>query len=172
MRVTQSNKGSALAISLVILTAITLISISSLQRSGLQARMVGSIQHKEEAFHSTNNELEGVFQYYTQGTNKDDSSSEAATAFSELYKAANSDSKYINNKQVYDPVSVSYDSTDPHSQLTLVSNIRFKNTTMAPGFSSGAFKNHNYDINSSSLEARSLIRASISLGSATILALI
>ena len=46
----KKRSGSVLAISLVILTAITLISISSLQRSGLQTKIVANIQHQEQLF--------------------------------------------------------------------------------------------------------------------------
>ena len=59
-----SNKGSTLAISLVILTSVTLISITSLQRSGIQGRMVGNIQHQEQGFHTANGELEEIYQFY------------------------------------------------------------------------------------------------------------
>lgn len=61
----QSNNGSALAIGLTILTAITLISVTALQRSGLQGRMVGSIQHKEQGFHAANGELEEIYHFYS-----------------------------------------------------------------------------------------------------------
>ena len=53
----SANKGSVLAISLTILTAITLISVTALQRSGLQGRMVGNIQHQEQGFNVASNEL-------------------------------------------------------------------------------------------------------------------
>lgn len=52
------NKGSVLAISLVILTAITLISVFALERSGLQAKIVRNIQHSEMLFNSSLNEQE------------------------------------------------------------------------------------------------------------------
>lgn len=48
----KSNQGSVLAISLVLLTAITLIALSSIQRSGLQTRMVANIQHVEILFNT------------------------------------------------------------------------------------------------------------------------
>lgn len=153
MSVFQSNraaaKGSALAISLVILTAITLISVSALQRSGLQGRMVGNIQHKEEAFHATSNELEDIFQYYMKGTDKDDSSAEAAAAFDELYDAANSTFKYVNEEKIYDPIETNHDSNsieDSYSQLTSESQIQFRNIRRAEGSSIGQFQNHNYNV--------------------------
>lgn len=57
----NSQSGSALAISLVILTAITLISISSLERSGLQTKIVANIQHHEQLFNACNSEQEHWF---------------------------------------------------------------------------------------------------------------
>lgn len=57
----SSQSGSALAISLVILTAITLISITSLQRSGLQTKIVANIQHKEQLFRIANSDQEHWF---------------------------------------------------------------------------------------------------------------
>jgi len=57
----NSQSGSALAISLVILTAITLISISSLERSGLQTKIVANIQHQEKLYTACNSEQEHWF---------------------------------------------------------------------------------------------------------------
>lgn len=163
MHSSQSNKGSALAISLVILTAITLISVSSLQRSGLQGRMVGNIQHKEEAFHTANNELEGLFEFYIKGTDKDDPSAEAAAAFDELFIAANSNSQFINNKEVYEPVDTSYDPEDgniegkySHVKLVKTRSLQFKKATLPPGYSTASFKNHNYDLNVSVQETSTI----------------
>ena len=159
MQSPQSTKGSTLAISLVILTAITLISISSLQRSGLQSRMVGSIQHKEEGFHAANNEHESIFEYYWQGTNKSNPSAEAAAAFEELFKAANSNYKVVNNKKVYDSISPKHISAYPsnsHSSVTIASNTRFKNLTRSEGNSHNMFKDHNFEVNISAFEPNSL----------------
>lgn len=46
------ERGSALAISLMILTSITLLAVSAMERSGLQARMVRNVQHSERLFHT------------------------------------------------------------------------------------------------------------------------
>jgi hypothetical protein len=54
----NNQKGSAVAVSLVLLTAITLISISSMQRSGLQTKIVSNLQHHETLFQTTQNEQE------------------------------------------------------------------------------------------------------------------
>lgn len=46
------NKGSVLAISLVLLTAITIVALSSMQRSGLQTKIVANFQHVEMLFNA------------------------------------------------------------------------------------------------------------------------
>lgn len=58
------QSGSVLAISLVLLTAITLIAIMGLQRSGLQTKIVANVQHKETVFHGAKNLLEDAYDFY------------------------------------------------------------------------------------------------------------
>lgn len=58
------QSGSALAISLILLTAITLIALMGLQRSGLQTKIVANIQHKETVFHGAKNLLEDAYGFY------------------------------------------------------------------------------------------------------------
>lgn len=65
MNTQKTQLGSTLAISLVILTAVTIISVTAMQRSGLQGRMVGNIQFKERAFQITNSDQESIFQFYS-----------------------------------------------------------------------------------------------------------
>lgn len=48
----NNQSGSALAISLVLLTAITIISMMGLQRSGLQTKIVANATHKENTYHT------------------------------------------------------------------------------------------------------------------------
>lgn len=74
--------GSTLAISLVLLTAITLISITSLQRSDLQTRIVANSQHSEAAFHAANNDLEEKFAAYVNDHNAAAALSESMNQFS------------------------------------------------------------------------------------------
>lgn len=94
------NKGSALAIGLVILTAITLVSVTAMQRSGIQGRMVGNIQHQEQGFHAANGELEEIYQFYsTQGS--------ATAALSTPLNSFN----IVNEEQVFLPVNPGHTST-------------------------------------------------------------
>ena len=65
----HKQSGSVLAISLVLLTAITLIAAMSMQRSGLQTRITANILHKELLFNTAMNEQEFWFNFLrTAGT--------------------------------------------------------------------------------------------------------
>jgi hypothetical protein len=59
--------GSVLAISLVLLTAITLIAIMGMQRAGLQTKIVANIQHKEIAFNTALGDIDKVHQDMQEG---------------------------------------------------------------------------------------------------------
>jgi Tfp pilus assembly protein PilX len=59
--------GSVLAISLVLLTAITLIAIMGMQRAGLQTKIVANIQHKEIAFNTALGDIDKVYQDIQEG---------------------------------------------------------------------------------------------------------
>lgn len=88
------QKGSALAVSLVLLTAITLISLSSMQRSGLQTRIVANLQHHELAFQTTLNEQE----YWLGQLKKGDTRGELIT------KIKNTFTLDTVNKKIYNPM--------------------------------------------------------------------
>jgi Tfp pilus assembly protein PilX len=55
------SAGSVLAISLVLLTAITLIAMMGMQRAGLQTKIAANIQHKENTFISAYTDLQKVY---------------------------------------------------------------------------------------------------------------
>jgi len=55
------QSGSVLSISLVLLTAITLIALTGMQRSGLQTKIVANLQHKETTFIAAQNILEDAY---------------------------------------------------------------------------------------------------------------
>jgi hypothetical protein len=59
--------GSVLAISLVLLTAITLIAIMGMQRAGLQTKIVANIQHREVAFNTALGDIDKVYQDIQDG---------------------------------------------------------------------------------------------------------
>lgn len=149
----SSNKGSALAISLVILTAITLISISALQRSGIQGRMVGNIQHQEQGFHAANGELEEIYQFY-------------ATQTSATIALANPMNNFdmIDGEPVYSEVTPGHTSTynnytghgssSQKPRLDVTSNIQHtgERNSLVEGFSVGTFVEYGFTINSSAAE--------------------
>lgn len=70
----NTQNGSVLAISLVLLTAITLLSMMGLQRSGLQTKIVANIQHKEAAFNADLSEQKAQLNAYTKAPSPTDPS--------------------------------------------------------------------------------------------------
>ena len=60
----QNQSGSVLAISLVLLTAITLVSMMGLQRSALHTKIVNNIQHKERLFRTAASDQEARYDKY------------------------------------------------------------------------------------------------------------
>lgn len=60
----QNQSGSVLAISLVLLTAITLVSMQGLQRSALHTKIVNNIQHQEKLFRSAASDQEARYDKY------------------------------------------------------------------------------------------------------------
>lgn len=157
----SSNKGSALAIGLVILTAITLVSITAMQRSGIQGRMVGNIQHQEQAFHAANGELEEIYQFYaTQAS--------ATVALSEPLN--NFD--IVNGDQVFHQVAPGHSSTyssyygggessngqssgyAPKARLEVASNIQHTGvrSSLVAGFSVGTFVEYGFVVTAESSE--------------------
>ncbi len=66
----QNQSGSVLAIGLALLTVITLIAMMSLQRSGLQTKIVANILHKEKIFNTSMNEQEHWNSQYTNNPNR------------------------------------------------------------------------------------------------------
>lgn len=60
MRSVNSQQGSALIISLVILTAITIGAVVAMQRSTLQVRMVGNMQHQQNVFNAAQSDLSAL----------------------------------------------------------------------------------------------------------------
>lgn len=57
----KTQTGAVLATSLVLLTAITLLAVMGMQRSGLQTKIVANLQHHETAFHAAQSLLEDAY---------------------------------------------------------------------------------------------------------------
>lgn len=159
MTLYTSNKGSTLAISLVILTSVTLISITSLQRSGLQGRMVGSIQHQEQGFHAANGELEEIYQYYATQASATQALSAPLNSFD-----------IVAGDQVFNPVDAGHESTYnsygtgnsgeqstgyPHPpRLAVTSDIKHTGVrdSLVDGFSIGTFVEYGFTVSSQAAE--------------------
>lgn len=56
------QRGSALVISLVVLTAITMGAMVAMQRSTLQTRMIGNMQHQQAIFNATYSNINFFYQ--------------------------------------------------------------------------------------------------------------
>lgn len=54
----QSQTGSVMLLSLVLLTVITLTAVIGMQRSTLQIKMLNNMQHHQEVFNATNDHIE------------------------------------------------------------------------------------------------------------------
>lgn len=143
----SSNKGSVLAIGLIILTAITLISISSLQRSGIQEKMVGNIQHQEMGFHVAHGELEQIYQYYATQA----SATEALTKPIEKINTQLPAGHVSSYASQYAPTANVKKNTP---RMTVSSNIEYKgdNSFLIDGFSYGSFTEFSFIVTSQSRE--------------------
>ena len=149
----SANKGSALAIGLTILTAITLISVTALQRSGIQTRMVGNIQHKEQGFHAANGELEEIYQFY--------STQASAT---EALASAKDKHTIVDGEKVPESIAPGHTSTynnydhsssggyPASARLQLTSSVQHTDTvkSLVAGFSVGSFVEYEFVVNAQS----------------------
>ena len=54
----KTQNGSVLLFSLIVLTVITLTAVVGMQRSTLQLRMLNSMQHHQEVYNATNEQVE------------------------------------------------------------------------------------------------------------------
>jgi hypothetical protein len=73
----MKQQGSALIVSLVMLTSVTFLAILSLQGSTTQLRVVGNLQIKEDVFHSTTREQNHQYSKVVNDLNKLDEMFEA-----------------------------------------------------------------------------------------------
>jgi hypothetical protein len=148
------NKGSALAISLVILTAITLISITALQRSGIQGRMVGNVQHQEQGFHAANGELEEIYQFYATQASATQALSGPENSYDiidgvQIFKTL--EPGHESSYNAYDSSSTSQ-GHNKKARLEVTSNVKYtgEEATWIDGFSIGSFVEKGFDISASS----------------------
>ena len=86
MKMTYRNpnplqSGSALVVSLIMLTAVTFLAIISMESSSLQLKMVGNSQKSETVFQSALSELEAQFSESNEYGDTEDTLYEAMTSF-------------------------------------------------------------------------------------------
>jgi hypothetical protein len=152
MHIPSSHNGSALAISLVILTAITLISVTTLKRSGIQGRMVGNIQHQEWGFNTVNSDLGSIYHFYSSQASATDALSIPSNNFT-----------IVSGKRVWHksppghpsndgpPQSSETSFEDQSDKISLEVTSTIKQTgapRAAPGFSFGSFLLYQYIVES------------------------
>lgn len=150
----SANKGSTLAIGLTLLTAITLISISSLQRSGIQGRMVGNIQHKEQGFHAANGELEDIYHFYATQASATQALSNPLNSF-----------EILEGEQIFSPVDPGHESSynadrtansygSSHPRLAVTSTVEHTGVknSLVDGFSVGTFAEYGFTVNAQTTE--------------------
>lgn len=114
-----NQSGSVLAVSLVLLTTITLVAIMGMQRSGLQSRIVSSVQHQEFVFNSALSTIYANYDFFqTSDTQALNDAIEIAKNFKYQQSINNADMASIKEKQ---PLNLSV-VTDPH--ITMSSSIR------------------------------------------------
>jgi Tfp pilus assembly protein PilX len=73
------QQGSALIVSLIMLTSVTFLAILSLQGSTTQVRIVNNLQIKEDVFHSTTREQNNQYSKVVDDPNKLDEMFETVT---------------------------------------------------------------------------------------------
>lgn len=71
------QQGSALIVSLIMLTSVTFLAILSLQGSTTQIRIVSNLQIKEDVFHTTKRELDKQYDGYRDDMDKLDELTDA-----------------------------------------------------------------------------------------------
>lgn len=166
----SANKGSVLAISLVILTAITLVSVTAMQRSGLQGRMTGSLQHNKIAFNTANSELEEIYDFYSSQASATEALASALNEFTIVDEEQKDDAgEVIKNEsgdavtkevQAFDPIIAGHTSTysnyNPYSsgsnginqavRLDLASTVQHTGSrnSLVEGFTIGAFVEYGF----------------------------
>lgn len=98
----NKQSGAVLAISLVLLSAITLLAAMNMQRAGLQTRITANILHKEQRHDGALNEQQFLFSQF-QNANSDDSIiNDPANSFT-----------MVNGEREYFPVILNMTTTAP-----------------------------------------------------------
>ena len=142
----RTQTGSVLSISLVLLTAITLIAMMTLQRSGLQTKIVANIQHDESAYNAALSEQEYWYGLYNTSAS---SSKLLFDVINEFDVAAGGAG--VKEQQQLDLAASRQQS--PLIQLQVASNNLYLPTSdnpekinLAVGHDIGAYTNHHFQL--------------------------
>lgn len=125
----NTQHGSALIVSLIMLTAVTFLAIVNLQSSTTQVRIVNNLQTKETVFHTSKRELITKYVKYRKNGNSSDD-------------LAASIEQAVNNSVASVLTDVAIDTSQIDS---ITSSLRFKNNTPVNfnyGFSSDSSIGH------------------------------
>lgn len=139
----SKQKASALAISLVLLTAITLISVTSLQRSGLQTRIVANNQHVQAGFNAANSELEELFSAYIT----DDAAVDALSESIDSFTMDSGSKEYVPTSKT--GVNSTYTATAQNRPLAVDLSSNVLHTGKLPftaGYSQGGFATYGFRV--------------------------
>jgi hypothetical protein len=141
----RNQTGSVLAISLVLLTAITLIAMMGLQRSALQTKIVVNIQHQEQLFRTCANDQEHRF-------DKINNDSKIYKFFYDIIDDVSINNQGEQEQNLFDLASLddpSLNEPSPHNQPNTISTGLYippesdnKRITLATGRDASNYTNH------------------------------
>ncbi len=123
------QRGSALMVSLIMLTAVTFLAIVNLQSSTTQIRIVSNLQTKETVFHTSKREVVSKFVKYRKNGDNSDEMSDAIESWADgtiaslsadvavdtsVINSINTTLRYMNNTPVNFNYGFSSDSSVGH----------------------------------------------------------
>lgn len=146
---TANQQGSALIVSLIMLTSVTFLAILSLQSSTTQIRIVSNLQIKEDVFHATSREQDHQYDKVVNDPDKLD----------ELYAAVTQDGPTTMVQEVV------FENKNVTSELDYVGTISAGlNYTLAANSSAGAITSYPFRLSTQGTEKSGKIGSSMDLG--------
>lgn len=125
----KNQSGAVLAISLVLLTAITFLSMMGMQRSGLQTKIVANIQHQESVFNAALDVAEGSYRVFQESDTQ--ALSDAMEVRKNYNYQASSDNADLSN--VEGPGKHLNNVTTANSKITVAATVTYKSNDNDPG---------------------------------------
>ncbi len=145
--------GSALIVSLIMLTSVTFLAVLSLQSSTTQIRIVSNLQIKEDVFHTSKRELATKYDSYRKSANNSD---ELLSAVSLAGAAHRVDTGVVIDSSSYRSIS---------SQVTSQSDIATSmNYNWSEGNSVGYFAPLLFEIHSTTVDKSDRFKSEQVLG--------